>query len=768
MSVRVEAVARHLRDTVEGMELADARQFAYKAAKGPVPMAWLQWHVEVRPDALRSGESDVPLVILRLLRLLLDAGYAGIVPPRCRECGTSTTRLGVQVPGGRLCRSCTLRARAETCSRCGEIRPAARRFPTGPVCLSCHNKDRSRWEPCGLCDRPGRVLARRPDGSSVGRCCYEKLHPCAACGDWWVPAELRTPHGLDAIGPVCEHCYTPPTEFCDRCGAPGGLRPMAPTSTLFCQYCAEGGATGNCETCGTIGSVWLRRHREPVWHCAACWPSSHCTQCGKRQISVRWPIGGLCQTCYAKVLQDTADCPDCGLRQPLIGLDSAGARICGPCAGIDVDYDCAGCGQATLLIADRLCAGCLAAKRTTALLAGPDGAVRPDLQPLLAALVHIDSPRAVLQWIDSKKGPAAGLLARLAAATEPVSHELLDSLPPSLSLHRIRQTLVHVGVLPERHDDLERVVPWLEVLLADQPTDTAHLLRTYAHWTLLRRARQRADARPRGRRSGAFVRGRVLSALGLLTWLAAQDVDLATVDQSHIDRWLISHPTSTRYLAREFVSWAHQRGLTGEIAIPKYQAAEALASITEDDRWEHLKRCLHDETIPIHIRAAGSLVLLFGLPVTRISNLRADDLQVEPARTYLRLGQRRLPLPPAVAGLLARQRTERCSVSAIQRSSSEPSVWLFPGGLPGRPARDILYRGLRRHGITHIRRARSAALITLAAELPPPVLAEMLDLHINTAVQWAKVSQQDWTSYLKARHESKDALDGHDVEYRRP
>ena len=756
MAVRLETVARHLEDTIEGLKLVEARRFAYDAAKGPAPLAWLQWHLEARPDALSSGESDVPLVVLRLLRLLLDAGYPGIVPPRCRGCGVSTTQLGVQVPGGRLCRRCILCRRAEACSRCGEVRWAARRYPTGPVCAICNNKDRSKWEPCGLCGHLGRVLARRPDASAVGRCCYQKLHPCSVCGNRWVPSEMRAARGIDDAGLVCEKCYRPPTEFCDRCGAPGGLRSMDPSGTLFCRYCAESYVIGNCDTCGEAGQIWRRRQRRPAWHCAPCWPSSKCAQCGRRQITARWPIGCLCQTCYVKVLQDVASCPGCNKRQPLIGLDDSGARICGACAGIDVDYDCAGCGQATYLVADRLCAACLTAKRARALLAGPDGSVRADLQPFLDALVSIDSPRAVLQWIDPNKGPAAGLLAQLAAASAPISHKLLDSLPPSLSLYRIRQTLVHVGVIPERDDDLERVVPWLEALLAEQPTDRAHLLRTYTHWTLLRRARQRATARPGMRRSPA-VRRRVLSALGLLTWLADQGVDLSAADQNHIDRWLTNRPTFTRYSAREFLSWARRRGLTGDVAIPKYRATEALASISEDERWEHLKRCLHDEDIPIHVRAAGSLVLLFGLPVSRISTLRTDDLQVEGPRTFLRLGERRLPLPPAVAALLERQRADGFTVSAIQRSSPEPSVWLFPGGLPGRPARDLLYRGLRRHGITHIRLARSAALITLAAELPAPVLAEMLDIHINTALQWATVGQQDWASYLAARIESKDA-----------
>ncbi|MBN6057598.1 hypothetical protein JYK22_37090, partial [Nonomuraea sp. RK-328] len=59
---------------------------------------------------------------------------------------------------------------------------------------------------------------------------------------------------------------------------------------------------------------------------------------------------------------------------------------------------------------------------------------------------------------------------------------------------------------------------------------------------------------------------------------------------------------------------------------------------------------------------------------------------------------------------------------------------------------------LLEHGID-IRPARNAALIALVEDIPAPVLADILGLHINTAVRWANVAKRDWSAYLAARAE---------------
>jgi hypothetical protein len=54
------------------------------------------------------------------------------------------------------------------------------------------------------------------------------------------------------------------------------------------------------------------------------------------------------------------------------------------------------------------------------------------------------------------------------------------------------------------------------------------------------------------------------------------------------------------------------------------------------------------------------------------------------------------------------------------------------------------------HGIT-VRAARNGALAALAADLPAAILADLLGLHVNTAVRWVTYARRDWTDYLADR-----------------
>jgi hypothetical protein len=57
---------------------------------------------------------------------------------------------------------------------------------------------------------------------------------------------------------------------------------------------------------------------------------------------------------------------------------------------------------------------------------------------------------------------------------------------------------------------------------------------------------------------------------------------------------------------------------------------------------------------------------------------------------------------------------------------------------------------LKRYGI-NARSGRNTALISMAADLPAPVLADLLGLHIATGVRWAKYAKRDWEGYLDRR-----------------
>lgn len=50
-----------------------------------------------------------------------------------------------------------------------------------------------------------------------------------------------------------------------------------------------------------------------------------------------------------------------------------------------------------------------------------------------------------------------------------------------------------------------------------------------------------------------------------------------------------------------------------------------------------------------------------------------------------------------------------------------------------------------------MRGGRGGALCDLAADLPAPVLADLLGMHINTAVRWGEVTNHNWTVYIAER-----------------
>jgi hypothetical protein len=45
---------------------------------------------------------------------------------------------------------------------------------------------------------------------------------------------------------------------------------------------------------------------------------------------------------------------------------------------------------------------------------------------------------------------------------------------------------------------------------------------------------------------------------------------------------------------------------------------------------------------------------------------------------------------------------------------------------------------------------RNGALAALAADLPAAILADLLGMHVHTAVRWVTYARRDWAEYLAA------------------
>ena len=107
-------------------------------------------------------------------------------------------------------------------------------------------------------------------------------------------------------------------------------------------------------------------------------------------------------------------------------------------------------------------------------------------------------------------------------------------------------------------------------------------------------------------------------------------------------------------------------------------------------------------------------------------------------------------LPPPLATLTL----ELANLSASRQPSARPEAlaWLFPGARPGShiSAGRLATALTNKIGI-YVRPGRGGALNALAADLPAPVLAELLGLSIATATRWTALAARDSAEYIAAR-----------------
>jgi hypothetical protein len=136
-------------------------------------------------------------------------------------------------------------------------------------------------------------------------------------------------------------------------------------------------------------------------------------------------------------------------------------------------------------------------------------------------------------------------------------------------------------------------------------------------------------------------------------------------------------------------------------------------------------------------RVAGLLVLLFGQRPGKISGLTTDSVGLDGGLTSLTLGTTPIRVPEPLATLLHQLVRQRRQITRVPVGG--PGPWLFPGLHPGRPVLPAtISRRLARIGVDTVT-GRAGALLQLAGELPPTVLADLLGLRPKTAVAWSQL-----------------------------
>lgn len=735
-------VVDHLTAVLPGVSAEEARSLLEKAkAQERKGLRNLDQFLAAEPDALTAGVSDCPAAFIRLAHVLLDAGH-DVSPPVCADCDRPAPYLRAS-PVGRLCSRCSARKSSVLCARCGSAgRPAARRAE-GVICYACYVNDPEVMEACAACGRMRQPATRQDDGMALCASCWHRPErECGKCG------EVRPVKAMRDGQPICERCYRQPGRLCGKCGRIGPIALRATDSTPdLCQSCYRG-VTAVCSVCGRTRPC--SGSRSGTYTCQSCLPRPRreCCRCRRlRPVNAEWPIGLVCSTCYEHVRSHPGTCSICGETQPLIAGDAQAPSACGPCAGLDVHYNCKRCGKGGRIYADGTCSRCVLRDRLKDLLQQSDGTIAPQLEPLRDALASVEHPVTILGWL--RKSASARLVASLAGDGNPVTHEHLDRLAQDRSLHIVRQILVHTGVLPQRKEYLERLGPWLEERLASVPGRDAQLIRPFAYWFVFRRARKASERRPYTHGASAAARNRITSAIAFLGWLDANNLDLGTLRQGDLDRWLVSGEPHRREI-RSFLAWAASRRLAPGLTVPQKSSKQMPASMpSEEDLGRQLQRCLTDTTLPVDVRAAGAIVTLFGLPLSKIVQLTAEHLTQRGDDVYLTMDKQPVLIPPRLATFL---HLAACASSRSALGRSLPGTrWLFPGFSPGRhQVSNTLGRRLREHGIQS-RSTRNTAIITLASDLPAPILADLLGLHITTAERWVGYARRDWTAYLAAR-----------------
>ncbi len=433
----------------------------------------------------------------------------------------------------------------------------------------------------------------------------------------------------------------------------------------------------------------------------------------------------------------------------MIGRADDGSDLCATCCGRD-DHGarCGTCDQPGDLSESGRCPRCVLGERVRDLLGGKDGTVPDHLQAMANALNSAENPYPVRGWL--RRSPSAKALAQLAARSEPITHELLDTLPQGTTIRHVRSLLVVAGVLPERNEHLARLERWVTSELSRLPGHQATIVRPFAEWHVVRDARRRAA---RGRYTHGAASGDikdVQAAIKFLTWLDEREQQLATLGQASFDLWLTSHPTQ-HVVIGSFIRWATARRLTGPLELPRRGRSFAVNFQTTDEYDQQLRRCLNDSTLPREVRIIGALVRLYALPVAKIINITTDRFHQDDTGCYLTIDCHPVLLPPKLGQLIKDQIDQPRTTTRMRRALDEASPYLLPGKFPHQPRNphgvDNL---LRQHGLP-VLSARNTAMVEAVTTLPPIVVADLFGLSPATAETWARYANDSWTHYFAAR-----------------
>ena len=302
-------------------------------------------------------------------------------------------------------------------------------------------------------------------------------------------------------------------------------------------------------------------------------------------------------------------------------------------------------------------------------------------------------------------------------------------------------------MLDARDESNARFAAWhaTAVLRIAPGSDRVHV-RAYATWQVAHQLAQTVQRRGEATRpSVKYARSLVSEAIALVLWLQDQELELADLRQDLVDEWIAGGGRQRRRV-RLFLAWLRRANVTGALHVGWDDWPPGRPAIDDEQRFAILRRLLHDPKLDPRDRFAGSVLLLYGKPTTRIVALRTTDIHTTlDGEITLRLGRGEIPLPEPIA-----QIAQALCDQQLQRTGTEG--WLIPGRHAGQHiTADRLQQRLKRYGIERTREGRHAALLALAARLPAPILAERIGIHQSRAAAWVRMAGATYADYVALR-----------------
>jgi hypothetical protein len=463
------------------------------------------------------------------------------------------------------------------------------------------------------------------------------------------------------------------------------------------------------------------------------------------QHRVIWPGNKLCNSCHYTAMQTLGECPLCGHCGVLPGRDSqTGKPVCPTCAGIPTDISCRRCDAQGGVYRRGMCVRCALREDLTALMID-HAHDRPTMTRLVDILCDVDRPASIITW--KRSTHVQVLLTGLADGRVPLTHDGLDDAGTYQQTRHLRSILEHHGLLPPRDEPLIRFEHWLtdNVGALEDPAVRAPI-EQFATWHHLRRLR--CLSRP-GRGSDAAIRNArqdITEAIKFLTWLhTVHQRTAATCRQQDVDEWLASG-TSTRTKIRTFLAWTRRTRLNRVATLTNPQPLPASA-LTHEERLTWINELLTGDSSTLAHRVAGILVLLYAQPLTKIATLRASAVvTADDGETRILLGDEAVPLPKPFAAMVNEHLAARPNMRTVG-AGGPPNPWLFPSQNPGHHlAPQRVMSRLRQLGI-NVRASKNTALQSMVAEVPAPLVAQMLGYSHPTTQLHATLAATTWARY---------------------